>query len=133
MVVESEKIVPRESKSLTKAGKLSTKAIPQGKFYELYQDYVCGCALRVARELFSFLPLSRVVVNVNATLLDTSTGHLREQTILAVGIPRATLEKMNLVSVDPSDAMKLFVHRMGCKRSQGFFAVDPLTKVEYSA
>lgn len=97
--VESEKLVPRASKTLTRAGKLSVKAIPQGKFFELYQDYVCGCVLRTARELFSFLPLTRIVVNVNATLLDSATGHLREQSILSVGIPRATCERMNFESV----------------------------------
>ena len=129
--VESEKVVPRELKSLTRAGKLSVKAIPQGKFFELYQDYVCGCALRTARELFSFLPLTRIIVNVQATLLDSASGHLAQQTILSVGIPRATCERMNFESVDPSDAMSLFPHRMGFKRSQGFFAVPALTPPEY--
>ncbi|MEO7797439.1 MAG: hypothetical protein ABIY47_06900, partial [Opitutaceae bacterium] len=72
--VESEKLVPQESKTLTRAGKLSVKPFPQGRFFELYQDYVCGCVLRTARELFSFLPLTRIIVNVNATLLDSATG-----------------------------------------------------------
>lgn len=125
LVVESEKVVPREAKSLTRAGKLSTKAIPQGKFQELYQDYVCGCVLRCAREFFSFLPLQRVIVNVKATLLDTASGHSLPQTILTAGIARSTLEGMNFVAVDPSDSMKLFPHRMGFKRSQGFHWACP--------
>jgi len=129
--VESEKVVPSESKSLTRSGKLSIKSIPQSKFNELYQDYVCGCALRAARELFCCLPLSRVIVNANALLLDSSTGHLREQTILSVGITRSTFDRMAFESVDPSDAMKLFSHRMGFKRSQGFFAIQPLLPDEY--
>jgi hypothetical protein len=129
--VESEKVVPRETKTLTRAGKLSVKSIPQGKFFELYQDYVCGCVLRTARELFSFLPLTRIIVNVNATLLDSASGHLREQPILSVGIPRATCERMNFASVDPSDSMSLFPHRMGFKRSQGFHAIQALAPSEY--
>lgn len=131
LVVESEKVVPREAKSLTRTGKLTVKAIPQGKFQELYQDYVCGCVLRCAREFFSFLPLQRVIVNVKATLLDSATGHLRPQTILTVGIPRATLDGVNFSAADPSDAMKLFPHRMGFKRSQGFYPVSPLSPAEY--
>lgn len=130
--VESEKVVPREAKTLTRTGKLSVKAVAQGKFFELYQDYVCGCVLRTAREFFSFLPVTRVTVNVNAMLLDSSTGHLREQTILSVCIPRATCRGMNFAAVDPSDAMALFPHRMGFKRSQGFVAVAPLTAAEYA-
>ncbi|MBK9989830.1 MAG: hypothetical protein IPP19_03590 [Verrucomicrobia bacterium] len=129
--IEGEKVVPRESKSLTRTGKLSVKPLPQAKFYELYQDYVCGCALRTGRELFSFLPLTRVIVNIKAALLDSATGHLREQTILSVGMPRATLEGMNFAAADPSDAMALFPHRMGFKRSQGFSPVKPLSPSEY--
>ncbi len=131
MTVESDKVMPRESKSLTRAGKLTVKETPLGKFYELYQDYVCGCVLRTARELFSFLPLKRIVVNVNATLLDTSTGHMRKQPILSVGMPRATVEGLNFVAVDPSDAMSMFPHNIGFKRSKGFFAVQPLAPSEY--
>lgn len=131
LIVESEKVVPREAKSLTRTGKLSTKAIPQGKFQELYQDYVCGCVLRCAREFFSFLPLQRVIVNVGATLLDSASGHSKLQTILTVGITRETLEGVNFTAADPSDSMKLFTHRMGFKRSQGFYPVNALLPEEY--
>ena len=129
--VESETVVPREIKSLTKTGKLSTKAMPQAKFFELYQDYVCGCALRAAREFFSFLPISRVIVNVEAGLLDPATGHVRPQTVLSVGMPRQTVEALNYTSVDPSEAMRQFTHRMGFKRSAGFHAIEPLKSTEY--
>lgn len=131
LIVESETVVPTEAKSLTRAAKLSVKAIPQGKFQNLYQDYVCGCVLRCAREFFSFLPLQRVIVNVKATLLDSASGHSRPQTILTVGMPRSTLDGINFAAADPSDAMKLFPHRMGFKRSQGFYPVSPLSSSEY--
>lgn len=131
LAVESESVVPKESKSLTGSGKFSVKNTPQAKFFELYQDYVCGCVLRTAREFFSFLPLTRVVVTVHATLLNSATGHLNRQSILSVGIPRTTCESLNFQSVDPSDAMKLFPHRMGFKRSQGFSAIRPLAPDEY--
>ncbi len=49
----SEEVIPSETKSLLKSGKVSVNKMPKTKFYELYQDYVCGCALRVARELLS--------------------------------------------------------------------------------
>jgi len=131
LVVESEKVVPREAKSLTRNGKVSIKSISQGRFQELYQDYVCGCVLRCAREFFSFLPLQRIIVNVKATLLDSATGNSRPQTILSAGLTRTTLDGMNFTAVDPSDAMKLFPHRMGFKRSQGFHSVQDLSPEEY--
>jgi hypothetical protein len=51
--VKSENVIPSEIKTLTKTGKLSVKKMPKTKFYEIYQDYVCGCVLRIARELFA--------------------------------------------------------------------------------
>jgi len=131
LTVESEKVVPRESKSLTRTGKLSAKSVPQSKFCELYQDYVCGCVLRTGRELFSFLPLTHVIVNVHATLLDSATGHFRVQPILSAAMPRKTIETMNFNAVDPSDAMALFPHRMGFKRSQEFFPISAVLTTEH--
>lgn len=131
LTVEGDKVVPREIKTLTRSGKLSIKPMAQGKFHELYQDYVCGCALRSARELFSFLPLCSVVVHVDTTMLDSATGHLGKQTILSAGLPRRTIESLNFSAVDPSEAMKLFSHRMGFKRSQGFSPIRPLDREEY--
>jgi hypothetical protein len=129
--VQGKDVVPKEAKSLTKSGKLSVKGIPESKFNELYQDYVCGCALRIARELFATLPLKRVVTNVTAQMLDTSTGHLEALTILSVAMPKQTIEGMRFETVDPSDAMKLFPHRMGFKRAIGFSSVARLEPTEY--
>ncbi len=131
LVVEGEAVVPKETKSLLQSGKLSTKAMPSTKFYELYQDYVCGCALRVARELFSFLPLDRVIVNVKTPMLDSSTGRLVVSTVLTCGMPRSTIGGMNFEAVDPSDSMQLFKHRMGFRRGKGFSPIEPLSPEEY--
>ncbi len=42
----------------------------KAKFYELYQDYVCGVALRVARELFAILPLNTAFITTKTMLLN---------------------------------------------------------------
>lgn len=42
--VNSEEVIPRQVKTLTKSGKLSVKNMPKGKFFELYQElrmWVC--------------------------------------------------------------------------------------------
>lgn len=54
--VNGEDIIPDQSITLLKGGKLSTKKMTKTLYYELYQDYVCGCTLRVARELFALVP-----------------------------------------------------------------------------
>lgn len=124
--VNSEQVIPSEAKSLLKSGKLSVKQMPKGRFYELYQDYVCSCVLRVARELFVLLPIEMAIVNAMGSILNTQTGYMEEQTILSVAIPRKTLEGLNFEMVDPSDSMSNFVHRMTFRKTKGFSAVEVL-------
>ena len=100
--------------------------MPKSRFYELYQDYVCGCVLRVARELFALLPIEMVIVTAVGNLLNTQTGHLEEQPILSVAIPRKTLVELNFGALDPSDSMNKFVHQMDFKKTKGFSAVESI-------
>lgn len=128
--VHGEEIIPRETKTLLKSGKLSVKRTPATKYYGLYQDYVCACSLRVAEELFALLPIEMVIVTATADLLNTQSGHVEEQPILSVAMPRATVERLNMEMLDPSDAMGNFVHNMGFRKTKGFAAV---VKLEPSA
>ena len=38
------------------------KPMPKGLFHGIYLDYLCGCVLRVAREVFALLPVDTVLV-----------------------------------------------------------------------
>ncbi|MCK5055959.1 MAG: hypothetical protein KAT34_04850 [Candidatus Aminicenantes bacterium] len=122
----SEKVIPNETKSLLTSGKLSVKKMPKGYFYELYQDYVCGCILRVSRELFALLPVEMVIIHAIGNLLNSKTGNLEEKTILSAAIPRKTLETFNFDMLDPSDSMDNFVHKMNFKKSKSFEAVEKI-------
>lgn len=117
-------IVPSEQKSLLKSGKLSVKKMPKGKFYEIYQDYVCSCVLRIANEIFSAIPDEIVIVTAVDDILNTKTGHLEKSPILSVCVSRNTLMKLNLDSIDPSDSMSNFVHNMSFKKTKGFEKVS---------
>jgi hypothetical protein len=126
LVVNSDAVIPTESKALLQSGKLSVKKMPAARFYELYQDYVVGAALRIARELFALLPLDAVVVTAVANMLNTGTGHMENQAILSVAMPRRTLERLNFESLDPSDGLRNFNYRMDFKKTKGFAVVTPL-------
>ncbi|MCL4263370.1 MAG: hypothetical protein KJ069_09150 [Anaerolineae bacterium] len=128
--VNDEQAIPSVVKSLLQSGKLSIKQMPKGKFYELYQDYICGCVLRVARELFSLLPIEMVIVTAMGKLLNPQTGHKEEQPILSIAIPRHTLANLNIEMIDPSDSMNNFIHRMSFKKTKGFEAVEALRSSE---
>jgi hypothetical protein len=126
-LVKDAEVVPSEEIKLTASGKISTKDMPKGRYWELYQDHVCGCAIRVARDTFALLPVPRVVVNVATPALDRSTGHIQPTTILAVSFLREVLARLNIDACDPSDSMVNFDHRMKFKKTTGFDPVEAIT------
>ncbi|HPY73066.1 MAG TPA: hypothetical protein PK377_07695 [Methanothrix sp.] len=125
--VNGDHVIPSEAKTLLKNGKLSIKPIPKGKFYEIYQDYVCSSVLRVAREFYALLPADMLIITAMTDLLNTKTGHIEEQPILSAVIPRKTLKNLNFETLDPSDSMGNFVHQMNFKKTKGFSAIEPIT------
>jgi hypothetical protein len=125
--INGQNVIPSETKNLLQSGKLSTKKMPQGLFYDLYQDYICGCVLRVAREIFALLPFDTVIVTAVGEGVNAQTGHLEEKPLLSVAIPRQTLDKLNLNSIDPSESMRNFIHRMDFKKNKGF---QVITRIE---
>lgn len=119
-------VIPDFILNQTATGKVSKKKMPISKFNELYQDYICSCALRVAREIFSFLPIDYVFISVKSEMINSVNGHLEQQPILAVAIPRQTLDKLNFDSIDPSDSMRNFVHNMKFSKTTGFAVVSEI-------
>jgi hypothetical protein len=124
--VNENSVIPTEVKSMTPTGRLSVTKMPSGKFNEAYQDYVCSTALRMAREAFAVLPIHTIYLNVLGNILDTSTGFEDIQPILSVKLDRATLERLNLDQLDPSDSMQNFEHNMRLMKTKGFQAVEKI-------
>ncbi|MFC1588007.1 hypothetical protein ACFL54_06840 [Planctomycetota bacterium] len=123
--VHGEDIIPKQSKSLLNSGKLSTKELPIKQYYQLHQDYVCSCVLRVASELFALLPLDRIIITAVDDIANAA-GHIEEQPILSITIPRTTFDKLNLDNIDPSDSFSKFKHNMNFKKTKGFATVAKL-------
>ena len=124
LTIRGQDAIPTETKTLLQSGKLSTKKMPQGQFYELYQDYICGCVLRVANETLALLPFQTVIVTAVGDVLNTQSGHLEVKPVLSVVIPRGTLNRLNLDAIDPSDSMRNFVCHIDFKKTKGFMVVD---------
>lgn len=116
--------VPAEMKSLTSTGKLSVKGMPRSKFHEVYQDHVCSCMLRAAREVFALLPVQTVYVTASAALADGQS-----KPVLSAEFSRGNLEALDFDNVDPSTAVEQFRHRGDFKASRkagAFLAIIPL-------
>lgn len=125
--VHSKDVVPTEQKSLTKTGKLTVKEMPKTKYHDITQDYVCSCAIRIARDMFAILPFDLVVVHAMDEVLDTSTGRTDTLPILSVRFDKATLNSLNFEAIDCSDSMANFQHNMKFRKTQGF---SPVEKVQ---
>jgi hypothetical protein len=122
--------VPTEEVKLSAAGKVSVKDMPPARHWTLLQDYLASAALRIGREAFSVLPVSRVVVNAGRVQVNTVTGHDELVTLIAVHFAKGTMEPLNFAALDPSDSLKNFPHRMKFKKSAGFEVVEPMTLEE---
>jgi len=84
--------------------------LPRRVYYDLLQDYVCGCAIRVARDMLALLPLRRVIIN-------TSDNN---RPILSVEFDRKSFEQIDFSTGDASDIVELFSHRMNFDPDTGF-------------
>ncbi|MBV7258045.1 hypothetical protein [Erythrobacter crassostreae] len=127
--VHSDDVVPTYRRKQLQSGKLSETKMPIGERNELYQDYVCSVALKVAGDLFSVLPRNEVFVTCTASMLDSVTGHMADTPILSVQFVRPTFTSLNLSGIDPSDSMANFNHNMSFKRTKAFSPVQALQKM----
>ncbi len=119
-------VIPDYILTTTTTGKLSNKKMPITRFHEYYQDYVCSCAIRVAREIFALLPINCAQVNAIADLLDSSTGRISPQPILSCKFIPDNLARLNYDTIDCSDAMRNFVHIMKFSKTNGFSPINLL-------
>lgn len=124
--VNAQQAIPEKTLSLTKTGKLSEKNMSKTAYYDLYQDYVCGCALRIARDMIALLPVDYVFVHAYEDQLNSATGHRGKLAILSVKYDKATLDKLNFATLDPSDALTNFEHHMNFKKPKGFEEVSEI-------
>lgn len=127
LTVNFSDVIPNESYSLTKTGRLSKRKMSKTNYYSLCEDFVCSLALDIARNIFNSLPIQEVLVNIQNQSLDTSTGKNLQDTVLSVLIERTEFSNLNLDAIDASDSMDNFEHHMKFLKTKGLEEVTPLT------
>jgi len=127
--VASRSIVPEELKTLTQSGKVSTKSMPKNRAREIYEDYVCGRCIAVARRLFATLPLEEVILTVYIPKNNMPSGHESDIPVVSVHFNKDRFVALNFNELDPSDALQSFRHAgdvRASKRGEDFMPVRPL-------
>ncbi|WP_298463901.1 DUF4236 domain-containing protein [uncultured Mitsuokella sp.] len=92
------------------------RSLPRETYNDLLQDYVCGCAIRIARDMFALLPIRSLIVD--------AWDHHDE--ILSVDFGRRPFLQLDFANLDPSDTIEQFEHRMDFEASNGFSAIVPI-------
>lgn len=121
--VKSDKVIPDHVLSLTQTGKLSSKEMTKTMKYDIVQDYVCSCIIRIAREMFALLPIDRILIHAVDSAFNTAIGYVEDITILSSLIERERFQKTNFDMIDPSDLIETFECHMDFKKTQGLNAV----------
>lgn len=91
-------------------------SLPVEQYNDLLQDYVCGCAIRIARDIFALLPLRSVLINA----IDGGKD------ILSVKFKKRSFEALNFVQTDASDTVEQFEYRMNFSFNNGFKPIIPI-------
>ena len=90
--------------------------LPKEQYNDLWQDYVCGCSIRIARDMFALLPLRHVIVD----------AHDGNREILSVDFKRRSFEGLDFDNIDASDTVEKFEHHMEFNIHDGFQSIIPL-------
>lgn len=127
--VDGRDVIPAEVKTLTPAGKVSTKPMPKSRAKELYEEYVCSRCLALGRRLFASLPLSEIIITAYASSRSAATGNQTEVPILSVHFEKQALLTLSFEELGPADALKSCRH-VGkvseSRRGDEFMTVQPL-------
>ena len=135
LTLNGQQVIPKEIKTLTASEKLSVKPMPKGRFQEIYEDHICGCVLRVAREVFALLPVRRLLITARAVAIDVATGKDQEKPVLSVIFQRDATSALDFDRLDPSEAVKSFPYRArfkGTRKSDAFEAINPFIAADVS-
>ncbi|OZV11682.1 hypothetical protein CIW83_13610 [Tissierella sp. P1] len=108
--INIEGIIPEQYMTLTKTGKGSIKNYTKTAYYEIIKQYICGFAIRIARNIFGLLPVKTVVIHTQTNILNTQIGNLENNTILSIMVDRNSFENLNFDLIDPYDALSNFKH-----------------------
>ena len=125
--VNEKAVIPYETKSLTKTGKVSTRKMGIGRRNELLYMYVTGGALEIAKESFAVLPIDSLFVHCIDTRLNLATGIKEENVLLSVLFTRDQLDEIQYEFIDPGEAIQSFLHHMKFLKTKGF---QPVSRLE---
>ena len=128
--VKIKDVVPSIGFKQNENGSVSDFQLKGSAYNDLAQDYVCSCSIRIAREVFSLLPVDFVLVNAEEEMFDSSTGNNEQTTIMSILYMRDGFNNINFELIDPSDFCARFKENMSFTKTGGF---KPVKEIDVSS
>lgn len=120
-LVINDALIPNEVVSLTKTGRLSTKAQTKTNYYGLYQQFICSVILKLIKECFSMLPaVNKISSHVIEEKIDPTDGHQKIFQLIEIKSTKEQVEKLNFEMLEPVAAIEGFEPRWKFLKTKGF-------------
>lgn len=119
--IKEDEAIPSQKINLLKSGKESVTEMSKTSRTNLIRDYVSSTIIRVARDLFSLLPVERLVVNAEDKRVNPATGKEGDVTLVSVIFTRDKFMDLNFSSIVPFETIKSFENNMDFKITKGGF------------
>ena len=126
LYVNANTVVPDYVLSISADHTLSAVKMSMPAYHQLLQNYICGCALKIARESFALLPIGYMIVNVLLDLFNTTTGFAEAKVVLSARFEREQLDKLDFGTVDCPQLITNFIHRMEFTKNDGFVGITAI-------
>jgi len=133
LFVNDHTVVPDYILSINADRTLSDVKMSMPAYHQLLQNYLCGCAFRIAKEGFALLPVSYMIVNVLLDLFNNTTGFAAAKVVLSVRFERDQLNKMDFAAVACTQLITNFFHRMEFTENDGFVGISAIGEDDQSS
>lgn len=97
-------------------------------YYEFVEEYVCSSILYIAKSIINLIPVNKVVIHVTDNVIDMDKGVKDNITILSIVFDRETLNKLNMNTINPIDALDYFICNIRHQKTSGFRSVERIVQ-----
>lgn len=111
-VIDSREIIPYYNLTSSKIGVLNKSNFSREEYNNLVRDYISGCAIRIARELFALIPIKEVIVHIVDHKFNTNSRINEKLTVLSADIKRELIEDLDIDKLTPSEILEVFKYNM---------------------
>lgn len=120
-LVINDTLIPDEVTSLSKTGRLSTKAQTKTNYYSLYQQHICSIILKVVKDCFNTLAsIKEISINVIEEKVDPTDGHHKVFLLIQAAFAKEELENLNFERLEPVAAIEGFEPKWKFLKTKGY-------------